>query len=103
MPSRHMAVWGLLSASILSAQDFRATLTGRVLDAGGAAVSRAKVRVTNAARAESRETLTDDQGNYQVPLLNPAIYSVSVEAEGFKLTKTNEDLPRQHILIFTKP
>ena len=26
-----------------------------------------------------------------------------VEAEGFKLTKTNEDLPRQHILIFTKP
>jgi ubiquinone/menaquinone biosynthesis C-methylase UbiE len=25
-----------------------------------------------------------------------------VEAEGFKLTQTNEDLPRQHILIFTK-
>jgi hypothetical protein len=89
MPSRHIAVWGLLSASILSAQDFRATLTGRILDAGGAAVSRAKVRVTNAARAESRETLTDDQGNYQVPLLNPAIYSVSVEAEGFKTAIRN--------------
>ena len=28
---------------------------------------------------------------------------LEVEAEGFKLTKTNEDLPRQHILIFTKP
>ena len=27
---------------------------------------------------------------------------VEVEAEGFKLTTTNEDLPRQHILIFTK-
>jgi len=27
---------------------------------------------------------------------------LEVEAEGFKLTKTNEDLPRQHILIFTK-
>jgi ubiquinone/menaquinone biosynthesis C-methylase UbiE len=27
---------------------------------------------------------------------------IEVEAEGFKLTKTNEDLPRQHILIFTK-
>jgi ubiquinone/menaquinone biosynthesis C-methylase UbiE len=27
---------------------------------------------------------------------------LEVEAEGFRLTKTNEDLPRQHILIFTK-
>jgi ubiquinone/menaquinone biosynthesis C-methylase UbiE len=27
---------------------------------------------------------------------------LEVEAEGFKLTKTNEDLPRQHILIFSK-
>jgi ubiquinone/menaquinone biosynthesis C-methylase UbiE len=28
---------------------------------------------------------------------------LEVEAEGFKLTATNEDLPRQHILIFTRP
>ena len=28
---------------------------------------------------------------------------LEVEAEGFKLTKTNEDLPRLHIVIFTKP
>jgi len=28
---------------------------------------------------------------------------LEVEAEGFKLTQTNEDLPRQHILIFTRP
>ncbi len=28
---------------------------------------------------------------------------LEVEAEGFKLTTTNEDLPRQHILIFTRP
>ena len=27
---------------------------------------------------------------------------LEVEAEGFKLTQTNEDLPRQHILIFTR-
>jgi ubiquinone/menaquinone biosynthesis C-methylase UbiE len=27
---------------------------------------------------------------------------LEVEAEGFKLTTTNEDLPRQHILIFTR-
>ncbi len=28
---------------------------------------------------------------------------LEVEAEGFKLTATNEDLPRQHVLIFTRP
>jgi len=28
---------------------------------------------------------------------------LEVEAEGFKLTQTNEDLPRQHILIFSRP
>jgi ubiquinone/menaquinone biosynthesis C-methylase UbiE len=28
---------------------------------------------------------------------------LEVEAEGFKLTQTNEDLPRQHVLIFTRP
>jgi SAM-dependent methyltransferase len=28
---------------------------------------------------------------------------MEVEAEGFKLTKVDERLPRQHILIFTKP
>jgi ubiquinone/menaquinone biosynthesis C-methylase UbiE len=28
---------------------------------------------------------------------------LEVEAEGFKLTTTNEDLPRQHILIFSRP
>lgn len=28
---------------------------------------------------------------------------LEVEAEGFRLTATNEDLPRQHILIFSRP
>jgi hypothetical protein len=26
-----------------------------------------------------------------------------VEAEGFHLARTNEDLPRQHVLIFARP
>ena len=28
---------------------------------------------------------------------------LEVEAEGFKLSRVDERLPRQHILIFTKP
>jgi ubiquinone/menaquinone biosynthesis C-methylase UbiE len=34
--------------------------------------------------------------------MSAAEAKLEVEAEGFKLTRTNEDLPRQHIFIFTK-
>ena len=68
----------------LRSQEFRATLTGRVLDAAGAPIPNAKVKATNTATAESREVATDSQGNYLVPLLNPAVYSIRAEAQGFK-------------------
>src|SRR5262245_26338879 len=78
-------VCGAIAAvCIVHGQDFRATLTGRVLDASGAPIANAKVRVTNAATAETRDSTTDSQGNYLVPLLNPAVYSVRAEAPGFK-------------------
>src|SRR5689334_1970757 len=81
-----------LAAPILLAQEFRATLAGRVLDAGGAAIPGAKVRVTNTATGEFREAVTDHEGNYEFPLLNPSTYSVRAEAQGFK-TAVKEALP----------
>jgi hypothetical protein len=74
----------LLCAGLAYGQDFRATLSGRVLDSGGAAVPNAKVRVTNIATHESRDVVTDSRGDYVVPVLNPGQYSVRAEAEGFK-------------------
>ena len=65
-------------------QDFRATLTGRVIDGAGAAVPNAKVKATNASTGESREASTDSQGNYHIASLTPAVYSVKAEAQGFK-------------------
>src|SRR6266702_2007013 len=76
----------MAAAPLVHGQEFRATLTGRVLDAGGAAVPKAKIRVINAATGESREAVADAQGNYLLPLLNPATYSVRAEHEGFKTT-----------------
>src|SRR6266536_4820812 len=78
-------VFGIAAAaSLVHGQEFRATLTGRVLDSAGAHVPNANVRVTNATTGELREVITDSQGNYLVPLLNPAVYSVRAEAQGFK-------------------
>jgi Carboxypeptidase regulatory-like domain len=72
------------SAVLLHGQEFRATLTGRVLDSGGAPIPNAKVTVKNTATGELRAVTTDAQGNYLAPLLNPAIYSVRAEALGFQ-------------------
>ena len=66
------------------AQEFRAKLTGRVLDPAGAPIAGAKVRIVNDSNGESRSVLTDASGNYLLPLLNPAHYTLRAEYEGFK-------------------
>jgi len=76
----------LLLSSSLYSQEFRATLTGRVLDPSEAPIAGAKVTVTNTGTNEAHNVATDSQGNYTVPFLRPGIYSVRAEAEGFKTT-----------------
>jgi hypothetical protein len=74
----------VLCAGLIHAQEFRATLTGRILDAGSSPVPNAKVRITNADTRESRDVTADSHGDYVAPLLSPGVYSVTVEAAGFK-------------------
>ncbi len=66
------------------AQDFRATLTGRVLDPSGAAVPSVTVEVRNAGTNEVTAVAADAEGRYIAPLLRPGAYRVSVEVPGFK-------------------
>jgi hypothetical protein len=50
MRIRAASVCGIIAvATLIHGQEFRATLTGRVLDSGGAPLPNAKVRVTNTA------------------------------------------------------
>jgi carboxypeptidase family protein len=73
----------------LSAQVATAELTGTILDSSGAAIGGANIRATNVATNVSRETTSDNTGNYRIPLLPPGDYTVSVEAPGFrKLVQT---------------
>lgn len=76
-----------LCAAIISAQDFRATLSGLVTDPSGAAVPNATVKATNTATNESREVKTTNLGVYTIPYLNPGTYDVEVTADGFRLLK----------------
>jgi Carboxypeptidase regulatory-like domain/TonB-dependent Receptor Plug Domain len=74
----------LLLQTVSAAQDFRATITGRITDANKAAIPSAQVTVKNTGTNETTTATTDSAGNYKAPLLRPGTYSVAVEATGFK-------------------
>ena len=70
------------------AQEFRATLTGNVTDPNGAAVAGATVTAKNLQTGEESVATTSEDGSYTIPFLLPTVYSVSVEASGFKRAVT---------------
>jgi hypothetical protein len=83
--------WRFLSAVFLfaglvslPAQEFRATITGRVVDASGGGVPNANVQVVNLANNESSSAKTDTGGAYTIPFLVPGVYKLTVTAAGFK-------------------
>ncbi len=60
------------------------TLHGTVLDPSGSAVPGARIAAIHLERGTLRTTETDQQGAYVLPFMTGGVYSVSVEAEGFK-------------------
>jgi hypothetical protein len=75
------------------AQEFRGSITGRVLDNSGAAVASAAVTITNTATNVSSSTMTNESGDYTALYLIPGSYNVTVEATGFKKsTRQNIEL-----------
>jgi hypothetical protein len=71
------------------AQESRATLTGRVSDPNGAAVPGATVQITSQQTNLTTTTTSNDEGNYSVPSLQPGLYTVKVEKQGFKAAESN--------------
>ncbi|PYT24610.1 MAG: TonB-dependent receptor [Acidobacteria bacterium] len=71
-------------AACVFAQRDLGTILGSVTDASGAAVSGAKVTITEDATGVAYNLETDTTGNYIRPLLKPGTYTVEGEAVGFK-------------------
>src|SRR5882672_5707420 len=82
-----LVVCGLISGA--RAQVTTGSILGTVKDNSGAAVKGARVTVTDLARSAATNYTTDEEGNYNAPFLIPGAYSVSVEAQGFKKSITN--------------
>jgi len=73
----------LSSAKVLYAQA-NAGLTGTVTDSTGAIVSGASVTITDKGTGQQNHSTTSSAGTYAVTGLTPGVYSVTVEATGFK-------------------
>lgn len=61
-----------------------ATLKGTVSDQAKAVIVGATVTATSVDRGTTRVAKTDQEGKYQIPLLQPGSYEVRVEATGFE-------------------
>jgi len=69
--------------TILFGQSNYATLSGNVLDAQGAAVSGAEVRLTASGTGAERLVNSNEAGLFQVPGLPPGEYQITVKKDGF--------------------
>ena len=66
------------------AQSTFGTILGTVTDASGAVVPNITVKLTNQGENISREVQSDSQGTYQAENLKEGIYTVTVQAQGFR-------------------
>src|SRR5690349_8486073 len=80
---RLVSFFALLCAT-MTAQEFRATISGHVLDASGAAIPNAKIQAVNTATNETTSATSDNSGAYSIPFLRPGNYRLTGTAQGFK-------------------
>ncbi len=74
----------ILGTSPLEAQLTTATISWTVTDASGGVIPGASVSVLQVETGSVRTTVSDDEGRYRVPLLQPGAYEVSAELVGFQ-------------------
>src|SRR5216683_616608 len=74
----------LISTHSSFAQVDRGSISGTVTETAGGVLRGAKVTVRNVGTGQETTLITDDQGNYTARLLIGGIYSVAVEATGFR-------------------
>src|SRR5881409_3570540 len=77
----------LLFVAVSSQAQGLGSIAGRITDPEGASVANAKVTALQVGTGFSRTALSDTEGLFVIPSLQPATYSLSVEANGFSTAR----------------
>src|SRR6266478_5265518 len=91
-------VFACLTGLAACRADELAAVTGLVTDQNGRSVPGVTVIITNLATNVGSRTVTNDQGIYRVPSLQPGIYRMTLEKDGFKsVVKSSIELHIQDV------
>src|SRR5713226_1020560 len=91
-------VFACLAGLAICRADELAAVTGLVTDPNGRSVPGVTVILTNLATNVASRTVTNDQGIYRVPSLQPGIYRMTVDKDGFKsIVKSGIELHVQDV------
>src|SRR5215469_5669419 len=77
------AVSGLILVNMMSGQEFRGHVQGRVSDPSGAAIPGASVKLVNVGTNVAANQTTNDTGLYRFDQVDPGNYTLTAEAPGF--------------------
>ncbi|MBL8152371.1 MAG: carboxypeptidase regulatory-like domain-containing protein, partial [Blastocatellia bacterium] len=69
-----------------------ASITGKITEQSGTAISGATVKIIDLTKNLDREITTDTEGNYSAQQLTPGFYEVKVSADGFQSKTTRFEL-----------
>src|SRR3984893_14922688 len=91
-------VFACLAGLAICRADELAAVTGLVTDPNGRSVPGVTVLITNLSTNVTSRTLTNDQGIYRVPSLQPGIYRMTLDKDGFKsIVKSGVELHVQDV------
>lgn len=84
-----------------------ASVSGTVVDVRGGVVARAKITAINDARGLQRETVTNDEGYFEILFLPTGVYTLTAEMAGFATIRVTQ-LDAQanvnrHLMIVLQP
>src|ERR1041384_3472767 len=72
------------------AQGGTGQLSGNVVDANGAVVSGASVKLISGTTAQEREAVSNDSGDFVFTLLPAGLYKLEITASGFRTVTIDE-------------
>ena len=99
--STALVVFMLASAGFRAeAQVVYGSIVGTVQDPTGAVVPSAEVSIANNETGQTRQTTSDEQGNYNITNVLPGRYNVTATATGFRtLTTQNLDVTAGNVPV----